>query len=110
MFMVYARFRRWSRSGVLVRLFAALREQEAVGKDADCFGLDSTSIKVHPDDTGHERRTVRKASESRAAAGTRRPTWSRQQGVMESLRCPLDIRLICGCMIEMMMDVFVSDL
>ena len=31
---VYARFRRWSRSGVLERLFAALRDQEAVGEDA----------------------------------------------------------------------------
>ena len=34
---VYDRFRRWSRSGVLERLFAALREQEAVGEDAECF-------------------------------------------------------------------------
>ena len=49
---VYARFRRWSRSGVLERLFAVLREQEAVGEDAECFGLDSTSAEVHPDGTG----------------------------------------------------------
>ena len=49
---VYARFHRWSRSGVLERLFAALREQEAVGEDAECFGLDSISVKVHPDGTG----------------------------------------------------------
>ncbi len=48
--MVYARFRRWSRSGVLERLFAALREQD--GGDANCFGLDSTSAEVHPDGTG----------------------------------------------------------
>ena len=37
---------------MLERLFAALREQEAVGEDADCFGLDSTSAEVHPDGTG----------------------------------------------------------
>ena len=49
---VYARFRRWSRSGVLDRLFAALRELHAPGGDANCFGLDSTSVKVHPDGTG----------------------------------------------------------
>ena len=49
---VYARFRRRSRSGVLERLFAALREQEAAGEDAECFGLDSTSAEVHPDGTG----------------------------------------------------------
>ena len=45
---VYAR----SRSGVLERLFAALREQEVVSEDAGCFSLDSTSAEVHPDGTG----------------------------------------------------------
>ena len=49
---VYARFRRWFSSGVLERLFAALREQEAVGEDADCFDLDGASAEVHPDGTG----------------------------------------------------------
>ena len=48
---VYARFRRWSRSGVLERLFAALRELHTPGGDAVCFGLDSASVKVHPDGT-----------------------------------------------------------
>ena len=50
--MVYARFRRWSRSGMLERLFAALREPHAPGGDANCFGLDSTGAEVHPDGTG----------------------------------------------------------
>ena len=49
---VYARFRRWSRSGVLKRLFAALQELHAPGGDANCFGLDSASAEVHPDGTG----------------------------------------------------------
>ena len=49
---VYARFRRWSKSGVLERLFVALREQEVNGEAVVCFGLDSTSVKVHPDGTG----------------------------------------------------------
>ena len=40
------------RSGVLERMFAALREQEAVGEEVVCFSLDSTSVKVHPDGTG----------------------------------------------------------
>ena len=47
---VYARFRRWSRSGVLERLFAALRDLHAPGGDAVCFGLDSAE--VHPDGAG----------------------------------------------------------
>ena len=37
-YSVYARFRRWSRSGVLDRLFAALQELHAPGGDANCFG------------------------------------------------------------------------
>ena len=51
-FTVYARFRRWSRSGVLERRFAAFRERQAVGEEVGCFGLDSTGVKVHPDGTG----------------------------------------------------------
>ena len=41
---------------MLERLFAALREQEAVGEDADCFGIDSTSFQMHPDGTGARRK------------------------------------------------------
>ena len=48
---VYARFRRWSRRGVLERLFAALR-LHAPGEDTNCFGLDSACAEVHPDGTG----------------------------------------------------------
>ena len=69
---VYARFRRWSESGVLERLFAALREQEVNGEEVVCFGLDSPSVKVHPDGTG-ARKTSRSAN--RVADGTRRSTW-----------------------------------
>ena len=60
-FTVYARFRRWLRSGVLERLFAALREQQADGEDAGCFGLDSTSVRVHPDGTGVQKKNGRQS-------------------------------------------------
>ena len=36
----------------VARSAGALREQEAVGEDAGCFHLDSTSTEVHPDGTG----------------------------------------------------------
>ena len=49
---VYSRFRRWSRGGVLDRLFAALRDLQTDGADVECFGLDSTSAEVHPNGTG----------------------------------------------------------
>ena len=51
-FAVYARFRRWSQSGVLEQLFEAFPKQEAVGEEVVCFSLDSISVKVHPDGTG----------------------------------------------------------
>ena len=55
---VYARFRRWSRSGVLDRLFAALQELHAPRGDANCFGLDSASAEAHPDGTGARKTNV----------------------------------------------------
>ena len=45
------RSRRWSRNSVLDWHFAALRDLQADGGDVECFGLDSTSVKVHPDGT-----------------------------------------------------------
>ncbi len=71
---VYMRLRRWAEAGVLARLLAALREQELTDKDLDCLGLDSTSVKVHPDGTGAQKKRARKASANPAAAGTRRST------------------------------------
>ena len=64
---VHARFCRWSKSGVPERL-AAHREQEAVGEHAVCFGLDSTSVKVHPDSTGARKKT-RKQSIGKSRGG-----------------------------------------
>lgn len=55
---VYTRMRRWADAGVLDRLFGALQEHHAIRVSADCLGLDSTSIKVHPDGTGAPKKTV----------------------------------------------------
>ena len=57
-------------------LLVALREQQAVGEDADCFGLDSTGVEVHPDATGAKKNGPRSISKSRAGA-ERRSTSSR---------------------------------
>ena len=70
--LVHARFRRCSQSGVLERLFAALLEQEAVGDEVFCFGLDSTCVKAHPDGAGARKTSGSQASASRAADGVRR--------------------------------------
>lgn len=52
------------------RLLAALREQQTVSEDVDCFGLEAPASRCIPKVPGHERRTGRKESASHAAAGT----------------------------------------
>ena len=67
---VYTRMRRWADAGVLDRLFEALQEHHMIRVSIDCLGLDSTSVKVHPDGTGAAKKTDPKPSANRAAGGT----------------------------------------
>jgi transposase len=72
---IYTRLRRWAAAGVLDRVFEALQEQQLIRVRVECVGLDSTSVKVHPDGMGALKKTVRKRSASRAADGTPRFIW-----------------------------------
>ena len=49
---VYTRMSRWSRNGVLDRVFEQLQRDQMVRIKVEALGLDSTSVKVHPDGTG----------------------------------------------------------
>ena len=69
---VYTRMRRWADAGVLDRLFDALQDHHMIRVSVDCLGLDSTSIKVHPDGTGAPKKTARKRLENLAADGTQK--------------------------------------
>lgn len=71
---VYTRMRRWADAGVLDRLFEALQEHHMIHVSLDCLGLDSTSIKVHPDGTGAPKKTDRKRLANHAAGGTPKST------------------------------------
>ena len=53
---IYSRLRRWAETGVLDRLFAMLQELNLIGEGIEVLGLDSTSVKVHPDGTGAQKR------------------------------------------------------
>ncbi len=64
---IHQRMLRWSKKGVLDRVFEALKEQRKVPPEA--LSLDSTSIKVHPDGTGALKKTGRNPSEDPAEAG-----------------------------------------
>ena len=48
--VIYMRFSRWTKNGVLERVFTVLSEARSEG--ADLYALDSTSVKVHPDAFG----------------------------------------------------------
>ena len=72
---IYTRLRRWAAAGVLDRAFQALQEHRLIRIRVERVGLDSTSGKVHPDGTGARKKTVRKPSASRAAAGPPRFIW-----------------------------------
>ena len=49
---IYTRLNRWSRSGVVERVFARLQEEQILAVKVEVLSLDSTSVKVHPDGTG----------------------------------------------------------
>jgi transposase len=49
---IYTRMNRWSKNGVLDRVFEKLQVEQIVRIKIEAFALDSTSIKVHPDGTG----------------------------------------------------------
>lgn len=49
---VYARFSRWTKAGVIDRVFEKLQLLNLVRVKIEAVGLDSTSVKVHPDGTG----------------------------------------------------------
>ncbi len=72
---IYTRMNRWSKSGVLDRVFARLQEAQIVRVKIEAVALDSTIVKVHPDGTGALKKTVRKPSEDLAAAGPPRFIW-----------------------------------
>ena len=44
---VYQRFNRWSRNGVVERLFAALQEERIIAVEVRVLALDPTGVKVH---------------------------------------------------------------
>ena len=58
---LYVRMNRWSKSGVLRRLFEALQNENIIRIKMETICLDSTAVKVHPDGTGSLKKTANKA-------------------------------------------------
>ena len=72
---VYMRMNRWSKAGVLDRVFEKLQVEQIVRIKLEAVALDSTSIKVHPDGTGALKKTDPRPSENPVADGTPRFIW-----------------------------------
>ena len=72
---IYTRMNRWSKSGALDRVFEKLQLEQIVRIRIEAFGLDSTSVKVHPDGTGALKKTDPKLSASPVADGPPRFIW-----------------------------------
>lgn len=72
---VYTRMNRWSKAGVMERLFTRLQEEEILRIKLEAVSLDSTSVKVHPDGTGALKKVGRRQSARAAAAGPPRFIW-----------------------------------
>ena len=49
---ICTRMSRWSKNGVLDRIFARLQQEQLLHISTDTLSIDSTVIKVHPDGTG----------------------------------------------------------
>jgi transposase len=72
---VYTRMNRWSKNGVLDRVFAQLQREQIVRIKIEAVKLDSTIIQVHPDGTGALKKTDPRPSASPAAGGPPRFLW-----------------------------------
>ena len=72
---VYMRMNRWSKSGVLDRVFEQLQRERIVRIKLEAFSMDSTIVKVHPDGTGALDKTVPNGSAGPEAAEPPRFIW-----------------------------------
>ena len=72
---IYTRMSRWSKSGVLDKVFGKLQMEQIIRIRIEAFALDSTSVKVHPDGTGALKKTAPKLSANPAEGGQPRFIW-----------------------------------
>ena len=72
---VYTRMSRWTKAGVLDRVFEELQLLNVLRIQIEVVQLDSTSVKVHPDGTGALKRGALKPLAGAAGDSTPRFIW-----------------------------------
>ena len=76
---IYTRMSRWSKNGVLDRIFERLQRERLLCIKIEAGSLDSTTVKVHPDGMGALKKQVRNPSESPEADGQPKFIWLPRQ-------------------------------
>ena len=66
---------RWSKAGVLDRVFEKLQKEQILSIRLDYVSLDSTTVKVHPDGTGARKKTDPNPSDDPAEVAPPRFIW-----------------------------------
>ena len=72
---IYTRMNRWSKNGVLDRVFEHLQREQIVRIKLEPVSMVSTIVKVHPDGTGGRKTTVPDPSADPEAGGPPRFIW-----------------------------------
>ena len=75
---IYVRMNRWSKNGVLQRVFEALQVDNIIRIKVEAVCLDSTTVKVHPNGTGALKKVGDRPSDDQEADSPRRFIWSPQ--------------------------------
>ena len=68
---IYMRMNRWSKNGVLDRVFEQLQREQIVRIKLEALSLDSTIVKVHPDGTGAKKNGPQSIGRSRGGWTTK---------------------------------------
>jgi len=73
---IYVRMNRWSKNGVLQRLFEALQIEGIIKIRMEAVCLDSTTVKVHPNGTGALKKVESRPSDDPAEDSQQKFIWS----------------------------------
>ena len=72
---IYTRMNRWSKNGVLDRVFIRLQQEQLIQIKMEAVSLDSAIIQVHPDGTGALKKTALNPSANREEGGPQSFIW-----------------------------------
>ena len=92
---IYVRMNRWSKNGVLQRVFEALQIEGIIKVKVEAVCIDSTTVKVHPNGTGALKKEESNQSDALAEDSQRKFIWSPHlTDRLSAFPCPAERRTI----------------